>query len=683
MSAEKALTDMGKKLLTTEGKKFIWLGGYETRQVPKSAGFRFDWDKKRWWTYKADSAAKLMAYADDAAVEMMGGAAEKEKVSEELRELSRAADLDLQVPIPDGLSLMPFQKAGVGFADNALRAGYKGVLIGDEMGLGKTIQALALANLVNAETVLVVCPASLKLNWLREAETWLRGRVKKGNRMVVHSGRDKIPKAVDLVVVNDDLAWRKPIWKQLMDRKWDILIVDEAHRMKSQNSKRTKGVLGYYDREKKEKVPGVASRADNVLLLTGTPILNRPVELWPLISTIDPDRWTSFFSFARRYCDARQTKWGWDFSGSSNLGELQHTLRGSVMVRRKKADVLTELPAKVRQVLVIPAEGDVLKAVDDEGRAFERYESALIDLTAQVDLEHASGDKERYEAAVSELKEAMQNAFTEMSLVRHEVAVAKVPQVIEHLISVLDEVEKVVVFAHHKRVVTGIVEGLEEEGITVRSITGETPIPERQAIVDAFQQRRDPRVIVGNIQAAGVGLTLTAASHVVFAELDWVPANITQAEDRCHRIGQKDTVFVQHIVLDGSIDARLAQEIVAKQRISDEALDDEPVIPSIKLVEKEKREPRPKKYPKATEEERISALKAVKYMTGMDIDRAARRNDVGWNAMDSRIGHNLAECSAFTDGQVWLAKKILRKYKNTQLPEDLVRVLYKEKEAAQ
>ena len=225
---------------------------------------------------------------------------------------------------------------------------------------------------------------------------------------------------------------------------------------------------------------------------------------------------------------------------------------------------------------------------------------------------------------------------------------------------------------------------MEEAGIKAVSITGDTKLTDRQAAVDAFQEDPETRVMVGNMQAAGTGWTMTASNHVIFAELDWVPANMTQAEDRCHRIGSEihDCINIIHLVFDNSLDARMAKVLVWKQDVADATLDnetkiiidlEEPVMPEVT-----KRDRRPAKFAVATSEERAAALEAVQYMTSLDSDRALELNSSGWSGIDSRVGHDLAKCVSFTDGQVWLAKKILRKYRNTQLPADVVETLFPE-----
>ncbi len=414
------------------------------------------------------------------------------------------------------------------------------------------------------------------------------------------------------------------------------------------------------------KKEGLVQRANRVLLLTGTPILNKPIEVQPLLAALAPEEFGNFMGFAKRYAAAHQKNIGrrlvWDFSGASNLGELQERLRATVMVRRLKKDVLTELPAKRRQVVVMATNG-AAAAVRAEQEAWSRHESAIEEARADLDLAHAAGDKAAYEAAAKRLQLAAKVAFEEISLARHAVAVAKIPHVLEHVDGMLEEgVEKVILFAHHHDVVDALAAHYGDQAVT---LTGQTALEDRQAAVDRFQADPSCKVFIGSITAAGVGLTLTAASHVVFAELDWVPANVSQAEDRAHRIGQHNAVLVQHLVLDGSLDARMAHILVEKQAVADAALDNgtELHVPAID-------NPRPRKYPVATEEERQAAQAGVRIIDSL-CDGVREQDGMGWSALTRFTGHKLALVQKpFTDGQVFLAKRLCRTHRR-QLPADI------------
>jgi len=619
---------------------------------------------KGWWAPTEEVAARLAQYAVEPLRSHLMGL---EQRRQHAISMSRAATAEVDLPRPAGLEYLPFQRAGIAYA-----LARRNTLFGDEMGLGKTIQALGVINAdPTIKQVLVICPASLKRNWAREAEKWL---TRKFLIQVVEDGH--VSAGADFVIVNYERL-RNGVNAALMGRQWDALIVDEAHKLKNPEAQRTQVVLGRAAKKGKEAVAGLVERARRRLFLTGTPILNKPIEMWGLVSTLAPETFPSFWGFAKRYCGASNDGgYGWDLSGHDHLDELQEKLRQSCMVRRLKKDVLTELPAKQRQIVELEPPPALRLRIEAENAAWAAHEERLGALQDEVSLAHAAGDQGAYEAAVGRLHEATQQAFSDISRLRHETAMAKVPQVIEHLDDALESEDAVVVFAHHKDVIAALAEHYGKDCVT---LTGDTPVEERQRAVDAFQAGK-ARVFIGSIAAAGVGLTLTAASHVVFAELDWVPANVTQAEDRCHRVGQQDSVLVQHLVVNGSLDARMAHVLVEKQRVADLALDvivkREPAIPTAAVE-------RPSKYPKASLDQRLAAARCLQVLTALDDDHAAALNGRGFNKADTRLGHSLAAASLrgpLTDGQVWLAAKVLRKYRG-QLG-DLLAPLTEEKEAA-
>jgi SWI/SNF-related matrix-associated actin-dependent regulator 1 of chromatin subfamily A len=372
---------------------------------------------------------------------------------------------------------------------------------------------------------------------------------------------------VFVLILNYDIvsAWRAYIDQVTANVPWDLLICDEAHYLKTPDSKRTIAVCGS---ERKIQSGIVARRR---LMLTGTPILNRPIELWPLLHYLDPASWPKFWTYAQRYCGAYQDAYGWHFDGASNLEELNRRLRASVMIRRMKADVLTELPAKQRWVVPITANGAVPLLLEEQER-FAESEAAIRRLEAARDAAHRTRktNEQAYKESVKALREGWTIAFENIGRIRHELALLKVPHVIEYVRTLLDGgAEKVIVWAHHHDVLDKLQDAFTDESLL---IDGRTPTDRRQVIADKFQVDPKYKVFIGGIQSAGEGLTLTAAHNVVFAELDWTPAKLSQAEDRCHRIGQKDSVLVQHLLFDGSLDARMAKKLLAKQAVIDKAV---------------------------------------------------------------------------------------------------------------
>lgn len=585
---------------------------------------------------------------------------------ESAKALSRATDADINVPAPEGLAYLGYQRGGIAF-------GYErpAVLIADEMGLGKTIQAIGLLNAdPTLKRVLIICPASLKLNWRRELEKWLCRK----RAIFVADSKAFAPLADGITVVNYDVLHKHEL--ELRTTEWDMVVCDEAHYLKNKDARRTKMVFGERA-TKKEKEQGMADvpglQARKRVLLTGTPICNKPAELWPLINYLDPITWGNFFKFAVRYCGAHQNGFGWDFSGAAHLDELQDKLRSTIMVRRLKKDVLTELPPKRRQVVEFPADTPELRAVTRAER--EAYEG-VDELEANVELAAASEDSHAYEAAVAALKKGQQACFEGLSTLRLETARAKIPLCVEHIEEVVEETPKVVVFAHHKEVVRALAAKFGNASVKV---VGDTPIPERQAAVDRFQTDPRCKVFIGSIMAAGVGLTLTAASHVVFCELDWVPGNVTQAEDRCHRIGQKESVLVQHLVLEGSLDATMARRIIAKQDVIDKALD-VVTTPAQQADGLPARRRAPEQATldaiasKLTDDQWQAAASAIIFLRDR-CNGAKNWDHAGFSKIDVAIGHSLAAQAESRIGisrrQAALAQKVAWKYRG-QLPANLV-----------
>jgi SWI/SNF-related matrix-associated actin-dependent regulator 1 of chromatin subfamily A len=551
--------------LTHQGGYYVWTGDITTKELPKKAGFT--WTRlveRRWATEDTLVAMRLREYADDRAERIIQG---KLMVIEMSRQGRPSLDAP-EYPCPDGLQYRPYQRVGIQYA-----LAHPHCIIADEMGLGKTVMAIGVANALEARSILVVCPASLRLNWRNEFFKWdttpFRG-IRYYN--IVTSGIDKVSNQGHcLTIVNYDLL-TQGIYEQLIEMRFDLIILDEAHYCKNPKAKRTKVVLG--------KPDGIAYRGDRVLALTGTPITNRPVELWPLVSSLAPDQFPRFIEYGIRYCaghqkkiPGRQPKLVWDFTGASNLGELQLKLRASLMIRRLKADVLEELPPKIRRIVPLPSE-EYSDLIDEELDAYAVYQSDIEWAEEEVERARAAGDETAYREAVERLRYAQRVAFTAMSRVRLSIACAKLEPGTQYILEALEETDKVIVFAHHRDLIRCISQALVVAHIEHAAITGDTPLAVRQSMVEAFQNDPNCRVFLGNIQAAGVGITLTAASRVIFLELSPVPADMSQAEDRVHRIGQKESVLVEHLVFDGSLDARFAQLLIEKQAVLDAALDD-------------------------------------------------------------------------------------------------------------
>ena len=659
--------------VTQEGGRFVarFPFSYETKDLVKLLGFRFDPARKLWWTDRPEIAAKVGG--DTSAIVAQINADREAQHQRDAAAIvaSRATDAAIDIPAPEGCAYDPYQRAGIAYCMN--RAG---ALVGDEMGLGKTIEAIGVINAdPSIKSVLVICPATPKLNWLKELRKWLV------RPMSVRIADGHAFARADIVIVNYEQL--KKYRAEIDGREWDVLIVDEAHYLKTKKAQRTALVLGKWDKDEAKRVEPIKARRR--IFLTGTPFLNRPIELWPLVHALDPQGLgKSWRNFAVRYCAGHQTNYGWDVTGASNLDELQAKLRASIMIRRLKKDVLTELPAKRRQIIVLEPEGrEAIAAVKRENKAEAASEARLERLRTVVELSKASEDPADYRRAVEALQEASAVAFTEISKVRHEVAVAKIPQVIEHLEDCIENGGKTIVMVWHHDVANAIAAHFGAASVMV---TGEVSVAARMPLVDRFQNDPSCTLFIGSIKAAGVAITLTASSTVVFAELDVVPGNMTQAEDRAHRRGQSESVLVQHIVLDGSYDQRAAEILVEKQRNLDAALDDQERLPAVEAIDvppADKAGPaivRSVTQAQVAEEaakispEVIAAVHAaLRALAGL-CDGAQAIDGMGFNKLDTNVGKSLAMSARLTAKQAVLGRKIVLKY-HRQLPADLVAVI--------
>ena len=583
----------------------------------------------------------------------------------EAREMSRATDADINVPCPEGMSYLGYQRAGIAFGHER-----QAVLIGDEMGLGKTIQAIGIMN-ANPELVriLIICPASLKINWMRELTKWL---VKK--RTIFIADSQIFPELANgIIIINYDVLHKHE--DEIKGTDWDLVVCDEAHLLKNPKAKRTRMVVGARASSKEKQkgmadIPGITAKKR--IFLTGTPIANKPIELFPLISYLDPVRWSSFWKYAQRYCGASQDN-GWNCDGAQNLGELQDILRSSIMVRRLKKDVLKELPPKTRKVVEIPADGTTRALIKQEREVYN--EDEMHSAETAVELAKADDNPEAYKQAVAHLKVRLERKFEDLSTARRMLAVAKanMPSVHELLDEALEESPKLIIFCHHKEVVQILA---NKFGSAAVLIVGDTAMPDRQAACDRFQKDPSCKVIIGSFGAMGVGWTLTASSHVICFELDWVPGNVSQAEDRAHRIGQQDNVLVEHWVIEGSLDCIMAKRIISKQNVIDQALDKitdqtEASVPAPasggtaatpNMLEIE--------AAKMTQDQRNAAITAIRQLDMM-CDGAARVDGAGFNKLDTAIGKKLANADHLSPKQCALARKIALKYQR-QLPTALV-----------
>jgi len=468
-----------------------------------------------------------------------------EALATESIEASKAASAEIEVEGLGG-TLRPFQKAGVKYAVEKLR-----VLFGDQMGLGKTVESLATLQALGAYPALVICPASLKYNWYNETKKWLPGKT------IQILGTETVGRAdANITIINYDQLKRYRDY--LVQRDFKAVICDESHLLKSAKAQRTqfveeivngciygRGSSGRLDRRQKEQL---RKPVDVRLLLSGSPVLNRPEELVPQLQILDRLReHGGWYGFMRDYAGLTQTRWGVDTSGDSNLKVLNDKIRASCYIRRLKSEVLRELPPKQRTV--VPTELT--------NRAeYDRAEKNLIQW-----LQETQG-KEKADAA------ARAEQLVRIEALKRLAARGKMAAIKEWVEDFLDTNEKLVLFGWHQEVVLDLAQTFHCD-----AMYGGTPPDKRQAMVDRFQNDPATRLISLNMQTGGLGITLTAASNVLFCELGWNPAQHNQAGDRCHRYGQTDNVMEWWFIGRKTIDEDIEELIRKKGVVVDAATD--------------------------------------------------------------------------------------------------------------
>lgn len=414
-----------------------------------------------------------------------------------------------------GVDLFPYQTEGVAYTVGAFRDG--GVMIADEMGLGKTMQALAVAHHLELFPMVVVCPAVMRWVWVGEVERALRRSVQ-----VLTGLSASAPLPADVYVVNYDVlhAWLGVLVDEIDPA---LVVFDESHYVKNRKARRSKAAVMLAET--------VLKAGGRTLALTGTPALNHPQELWPQLRVI-----------------GRAKQFGAWKPWQDKPEELNEALRGLCYVRRRKVEVLKELPELRWSTVRVPGSTDGMRRYEQAEKDFIRF---LLDEFGPVE-----GRERALRARSAEL-------LVKFGVLRRLAAEAKLGQVREFVSDLLAAGEKVVVFGWHREVLAGLVEMFSDVGAVL--VDGAVDPGVRAEYVDRFQSEPGCRVFVGSIRAVGVGVTLTAASNVVFAEQGWTPADMDQAVARCHRIGQRSGVVGWLLLTQNTIDERIARIIESKR----------------------------------------------------------------------------------------------------------------------
>ena len=437
-------------------------------------------------------------------------------------------------------TLLNFQKEGLDF----LLKSSGNALLADEMGLGKTVQTLAyVATEKQTFPVLVVAPLVTLNNWEREIQKFLKKKSRNGRILeskspsvsTIRTGKtEDLPKK-DIYLINYDLLFKRR--DDLSQVGIKTIVCDEVHNLRSKTTQKYKAV------KKLAALPSVLYRIG----LSGTPIYNRGSEIWPIIDIIRPGLLGSFKEFCEYFCYVNDK--GKAIVLENKRASLRIELQKHVMLRRKKSDVLKELKDKVRYKEIIASDTEYyLKELDKTWQNFEKDQK-----NAESEFSKSAS---YYRAIQSE---------------RQIAGMAKLPYVINFVKNIMDIEESVVVFCHHKVIHRMLHESLGE--FSPVSIIGGQTDKARQDNVDRFQ-RGESKLMIAGIRAGNVGINLTQAKYVIFAELDWSPAIHRQAEDRLHRIGQKNTVFAYYLIGSGTLDDHVANILVDKTYEIDEIMDE-------------------------------------------------------------------------------------------------------------
>jgi len=441
--------------------------------------------------------------------------------------------------------LYPYQREGVKFLKRTPNA-----LLADAPGLGKTAQAVLAA--AKGDKVIIVCLATMAINLRNEILKWRpNARIQ-----IAKTGKDTIDLAADFFIVNFSLVFRPNLLKRILAREFDTLIVDESHKIKNPAAKCTQAVLGS---------GGISSTTKRNWLLTGTPVLNKPVDLFPCVAALCPERFQeyvgpvfikktkkwkqilSYENFGIQFGGGYTDNWGFHADGATSIQELKQRLAG-FMLRRTKHDVWKQLPKEIIQTVVIPENEDF--------KAVKQYQEEYI--------------ASRPDGLPPEIEEM--RALGILSRVRRLIATAKMTQCVDFIKNLLEETDKVVVYTYHRDVTAGIAGAVPSV-----VLDGGMSANERANAIKEFIDDSEVKVLVGQITVAGTGIDglQTVCDTVVFVEWSWVPADIRQAIDRVSRIGMKgDVVNAYFLVAQNTIEEQMIDTLIRKVKVVDEITGD-------------------------------------------------------------------------------------------------------------
>lgn len=527
-------------------------------KVKNLSNRKWNKDKKRWEIdINKKNCEEVIEFGEENEFDISDKVLEKCEECKDNIEKSKASNVDEDLEIDvggDELELKPFQKAGVMYSVDKEKA-----IIADEVGLGKTVQALATIKKRNAFPVLVICPASLKINWRKEVRKWIGDDVS----VNIVEGRDnkEIEKA-DVVIINydildmsDEVKEKRNVDKTnielLKEHNFEGLIVDESHKLKNHKALRTKAVKDFI---KDKEIPVR-------LLLSATPFKNRPKELISQLDILDRlEDLGGFWGFAKKFCNAYKGRWGWDMSGASNLDEMNELLREKCFIRREKKDVVEELE-DVNRI-------DVHVNIDNRSEYRHAEENIISYIT-----ENEGREKAR--------KALRAEVLVRLSKLKALTAEGKKKAVLNWVENFLETGEKLVLFAHHRDLVSDIAEEFD-----ALKIQGGMKKEKKDKAVEEFQNNPDEQLIVISIKSGGEGLTLTEAHNVATVELGWTPADHDQAEGRCYgRLNDLHSINSYYLIAENTIEEDILDLIEKKRKIFEEGINGSSSVSQDEMVD--------------------------------------------------------------------------------------------------
>lgn len=404
-------------------------------------------------------------------------------------------------------------------------------ILADDMGLGKTTSTVIASIETKAKKVLIICPASLKINWLREIQNYTDRSIS-----IVEG---KKWESADFVIVNYDIIKNFHDHENvensvIVKEKFDLVIIDEAHYIQNKKAART------------QLCNDVANKIGKVWLLTGTPLTSRPINYFNLLELVDSPVAQNWMAYVRRYCDGFQFRAGnrkiWNVNGASNLEELRDRTQHTIL-RRLKEEIL-DLPDKIITPIYLNLKSDTYKTL--MGEYFDWYRN-------------------------NEESKSLALQFSKLMKVRQIISQEKIKNTIEIVNSSIDQEKKVIIFTNFTDTLNQFVDYFKKDCVY---LDGSCSKNQRQEAVDRFQNDDKVKVFVGNLKAAGVGITLTAAEVVIMNDLSFVPSDHSQAEDRAYRIGQNKGVSIYYPIFENTIEGAIYDILSRKKNIFETVMGD-------------------------------------------------------------------------------------------------------------